>query len=380
MSKTVDRIALVSNSPGSERHLLVHRYGRPGARPKAYLHASLHADETPAMLVQHHLIRLLDAADAKGGIRGEILVLPAANPIGLGQYLNFHHVGRYEVGGGGNFNRNWFDLSEGIAEQVEGKLGSDPAANVATIRRAIGEKLAAMTPGNEFSSLRLALARLAHDADIVLDLHCDSEALLHLYLIPAHWPAARDLAADLASAAQLLADDSGGGSFDETLSTPWTKLATALGPKTPIPPACFAATVEFRGQADVADEIAEPDAHGLFRFLQRRGLVAGDPGPLPRVPAEATAFDATEVARSPIAGIVAYRQALGAHLKKGDLLCEIVDPMATDPARSRVPVHAGTDGLLLSRALHKSVRPGDSLGKIVGTVPLASRQGYLLED
>jgi predicted deacylase len=380
MPKTVERIALISNSAGSERHLLVHRYGRPGARPKAYLQASLHADEIPAMLVQHHLIRLLDAADAAGQIRGEILAVPAANPIGLGQYHNFHHVGRYDAGGGGNFNRNWPDLSAGIAERVKDRLGRDAAANVAVIRRAMGEKLAAMTPHNEFSSLRLALARLAYDADIVLDLHCDSEALMHLYLIPAHWPEARDLAAELASAAQMLADDSGGGSFDESMSAPWVKLAKAIGPEKPVPPACFAATVEFRGQVDVDDALAEPDARAIFRFLQRRGLVAGDPGPLPPLLAEATPFEATEIPRSPIPGIAAYRQRVGARLRKGDLLCEIVDPMATDIAKARVPVHAGTDGLLLARAFHKSVRPGDSLGKIVGTVPLPSRQGYLLED
>lgn len=380
MAKSVERIPLVSNSPGSARHLLVHRYGRPGARPKAYLHASLHADETPAMLVQHHLIRLLDAAAARGEVRGEILLLPAANPIGLGQYLNSHHVGRYEVGGGGNFNRNWPDLTAGVAARVEGKLGADADANVAAVRRAIGENLHGMTATNEFSSLRLALTRLAYDADIVLDLHCDSDSLLHLFLIPQHWPAARDLAAELGSAAQLLAEDSGGHSFDETFSTPFTKLAAALGPATPLPAACFAATVELRGQADVFDELAEPDARGLFRFLQRRGLVAGDPGPLPRLQAEATRLDACEVVRAPGAGIVAYKRVPGARLKKGELLAELVDPMAEDAAKARTPIHAGTDGLLLSRALHKSVRPGDSLAKIVGTELLPSRQGYLLED
>lgn len=380
MAKSVQRIPLMSGSPGSARHLMVHRYGRAGARPKAYLQASLHADEIPAMLAQHHLVRLLDAAEARGEIRGEILLVPAANPIGLGQYLNFDHVGRYELGGGGNFNRNWPDLSAGLADRVRGKLGPDAAKNVATVRQAIGAAIGKMTGTSEFSSLRLALAGLAHDADIVLDIHCDSDALLHLFLIPQHWPEARDLAAELGSAAQLLAEDSGGRSFDETFSTPFVKLAATLGRETPLPPACFAATVELRGQADVFDELAESDARGLFRFLQRRGLVAGDPGPLPRLLAEATRLDACEVVRAPAAGIVAYKRGPGARMKKGDLLAELVDPMAEDPAKARIPIHAGTDGLLLSRALHKMARPGDSLAKIVGTVPLPSRQGYLLED
>src|SRR5262249_61157541 len=85
------------------------RWGPRGARPKAYLHASLHADEIPAMLVLHHLIRLLDEADRAGAIKGDIVVVPMANPIGVAQVINTRHVGRYELAGGGNFNRNWPD-------------------------------------------------------------------------------------------------------------------------------------------------------------------------------------------------------------------------------------------------------------------------------
>ncbi len=44
MGKSIQRIPLISSSPGSTRHLLLHRYGSAGARPKAYLQASLHAD------------------------------------------------------------------------------------------------------------------------------------------------------------------------------------------------------------------------------------------------------------------------------------------------------------------------------------------------
>ncbi len=42
-------------------------------------------------------------------------------------------------------------------------------------------------------------------ADLVLDPHCDNDALMHLFLIPAHWPEARDLAAEFGC--QPLLDD-----------------------------------------------------------------------------------------------------------------------------------------------------------------------------
>jgi hypothetical protein len=379
MTKTIDRIPLLPNSLDAARRLVVHRYGRPGARPKAYLHASLHADEVPAMLVLHHLVRLLDEADRAGGIKGEIVVVPMANPIGVAQVINARHVGRYELAGGGNFNRNWPDLFVGLADRVRDRLTDDAARNVTVIRTAMAEELAAREAGNELASLRLALARLAVDADIVLDCHCDSESLLHLFLTPAHWPAGADLSAEIGSRAVLLSDESGGQAFDETFSTPWTRLARAL-PDRPVPAACLSATIEYRGEAEVGDEWAEPDGRALFRFLQRRGLVAGDPGPLPPARCEATRLDACDVVRTPAAGIIAYKQPLGAMLTAGSVIAEIVDPTADDPRAARTQVRTVADGLLLSRRADKLVRPGDHLAKVVGRKPLPSRTGYLLED
>jgi predicted deacylase len=61
-----ETIELMSASFGTGRHLHVHRFGTPGAAPKAYIQASLHADETPAMLVAHHLLeRLLEGRQAR---------------------------------------------------------------------------------------------------------------------------------------------------------------------------------------------------------------------------------------------------------------------------------------------------------------------------
>jgi hypothetical protein len=379
MAKSVTAIPLLANSPGSARHLTVHRYGKPGWRPKAYLQAAIHADEVPPLLVAHHLIRMLDEAERAGQIKGEIVVVPLANPIGSSQFLNLSHVGRYELAGGGNFNRNWPDLNVGLADRVRDRIGDDGAGNVAAIRAALLADLNERTAGNEMTSLRLALARLAVDADFVFDMHCDSDSLLHLFLSPAHWPAAADLSAEIGSHATLLCEDSGGHSFDETFSLPWLKIASAF-PGRPIPPACLAATIEYRGQADVFDEAAEPDARALFRFFQRRGLIGGDPGPPPPPLCDATMLDATDSVRSPGAGVLAYKVAPGQRVTAGTVIADLVDPMAADPVKARTPIKTIADGLVLSRRLEKLVRPGDSVAKVVGVRSLPSRQGCLLED
>ncbi len=380
MSKSIERIALPVVSPGTARHLTVHRYGRPNARPKAYLQAAVHADETPGMLVQHHLIRLLDAADRNNQIKGGFIIVPVANPVGLGQWMNHHMAGRYELGGAGNFNRGWPDLFAGLPERVAGKLGSDSERNVATVRRAMTEAINEMKPTTELGGLRHAVCKLAHDADFVFDLHCDDDSLMHLFLIPQHWPDAADLSAEIGSRATMLAEDSGGRSFDESFSTPWTKLAAKVGPATPVPAACLACTIEYRGQADTTDELAEADARALFRFFQRRGLIEGDPGPPPTALCDATPLEGTDVLRSPVAGIVTYRRPLGAYIARNEIVAEIVDPLADDPLKTRTPVKAQTEGTLLSRRAHKMVRPGDSIAKVVGRERLAYRTGFLLED
>jgi predicted deacylase len=356
MARETRRLTLPAGRPGTERFVTLHRYGRAGDRPKVYLQAALHADETPALLVAHHLRRLLDGADDAGLIRGEVVL------------------------GGGNFNRNWPDLSSAIAERAQGSLTDDPAANVARIRALAREALAEQEPAGELDGLRLLLAGLALDADIVLDLHCDNDALMHLFLIPELWPEASDLAADLGCRAVLTSEPSSGSPFDEAFAGLWTRLAAHF-PDHPIPQACLSGTVELRGQPDVSDHLAETDAWALLRFLQRRAVVEGDPGPLPEPLCQATGLDAVDSIKAPAAGVLSYTRELGEPVAQGDLVAHLIDPAAEDPAKARTEICSGTDGFVLSRRVYKYVTAGLTVAKIVGTRPLAHRKsGDLLEN
>ena len=380
MTKKVQRIALNSMSPGTERYLKAHRYGTPGARPKAYLQASLHADEIPGMLAAHHLIGLLDDADARGEIKGEIIVVPVANPVGAGQVVNTTFVGRYDFRSGINFNRRWPDLSAGLAAKVKDKLGKDATANVAIVRQALREAIEQIYAIGETAMLKRELLRLAYDSDIVLDLHCDDIALMHIYTTNVFWPRAQDLAADLGAKVVMLCNDSGAESFDECFFIPWFRLQQELGPDIPVPAPTLTSTVEFRGQADVYDEIASADAANLFRFLQRRGLIAGDPGPLPKLVGKVTNLDACENVRAPKAGIIAYKKREGDLVNAGDVIAEIVDPLADDPRQARTPVRCEASGPILSIRAMKSVGAGDSIAMIIGDEKLVHPDGLLLSD
>ena len=112
-------------TPGTGRRIAYHRFGKAGARPKAYLQAAIHANELPGAMALHHLMPMLVAADKAGRIKGEIIVVPTINPIGQSQLVGNIHLGRYDFLGRENFNRNWLDLADPVAERVGAKLGGE---------------------------------------------------------------------------------------------------------------------------------------------------------------------------------------------------------------------------------------------------------------
>jgi len=381
MPTATTRIDLPSPAPGTRRTLLAHRYGQPGARPRAYLQAALHADEIPGLLVAQHLLLALERAQAEGRIRGEVVLVPVANPIGLNQNLNGRLLGRYDWESTVNFNRGFPDLAGAALERVRGRLGGDEAVNVARIRTALREALAELPAAGEAECLKHELLGLALDADLVLDLHCAGESLQHLYGSRWQTQETSALGAELGAAAVVLEGEPGGVCFDYACASPWWKLRQELAAEGPVPLACFAATVELRGQADVSDELACADAAALVRFLQRRGVLAGDPGPLPAPVCEATPLEGLEWVTAPVAGVVVYRRQLGERVEAGDLVAEIVDPLGEPLGAARTPVRCATSGVLFGRAIGRLVRPGQRICKVAGAEPLPARtRGRLLAD
>lgn len=369
---------LLSPSLGHQKTLVSFSFGSPSARPKVYLQASLHAEELPGMLVAHHLRSALERAEREGHLRGHVVLVPAANPIGLAQRLDHKAMGRFEFDTGQNFNRHYPDLASAVFESVRERLGPDAATNVALVRRAVTDWLQAWQAKTELESLRRQLLLLSHDADVVLDMHCDWEAVLHLYAEEACWPPLAPLACLLGCKAVLLARDSGGGPFDECLSGLWWQLAERLqaaGVTHPLPQGCASTTLEFRGETDVSHEHAERDADAILAYLAHLQVLAG---PAPAVPApscQATPLSGSETLNSPVPGVVVYRARPGDVLAVGDLVAEVIDPTA--PGTSRVHrVCAGVAGVLYATVGERYCVAGGEIGKIAGAKPF--RTGPLL--
>jgi predicted deacylase len=366
-----ETLDLIGASPGQRVSLTVHRYGQPGRGPKAAIQAALHADEVPAMLVAQHLRRRLEALDGQGQVLGEIVLVPVANPLGLAQHLLGQHQGRFDLRDGVNFNRSLPELGEAAARALAGRLGAHEADNAALARQALRDAAAALTAHHPVEDLKNRLLALAIDADIVLDLHCDSDATMHLYALTPQAAQAAELGALLGAEAILLATESGDSPFDEACSRPWLVLQQRY-PAHPLPLGCFSVTVELRGEADTDDALAARDADAIVEFLRRRSVLGGEPAPLPPPRCTPTPLAGSEPVTAPCAGIVIFHRRPGERVAAGDLVAEIVDPASGE----RRPLAAQSAGLLYARMATRWATPGKRLAKIAGTT--LQRSGKLL--
>lgn len=346
---------------GTQRSVTSFHHGPTDSGRKAYIQASLHADELPGMLVAHHLRERLTALEAAGRLRGEVVVVPVANPIGLGQSVLRRHEGRFELASGENFNRHYPALFEPVRDRVHAQLGADEAGNATLIRAAMRAVIDGLPAATEVACLRKTLLGLACDAEVVLDLHCDSEALTHLYTGTPLWPQAEPLARLIGSQASLLALESGDNPFDEACSQAWWQLAEHFKDH-PVPLGCLSVTVELRGEHDVSHELARADADALIAFLTHRGLVEGPAPTLPPLSHPATPLAGTDVVSSPVSGVVAYRRALGDWLQAGDVVADVVDPLSG----AVTPLTTCTQGLLFTREAQRFITAGRPLVKVAG--------------
>ena len=363
---------LLSPSLGAHKTLTSFHFGQPGTGPKIYIQASLHAEELPGMLAAYHLRPLLERLDAAGQISGNVVLVPMANPIGAAQRVQHKPMGRFELDSGENFNRYYPDFARHIADEVLPTLGKDAVANVALVRQAMGRHLEQWIPKTELHSLRRALLQLSFDADYVLDLHCDCEAVMHFYCEEACWSALEPLAHYLQSRAILLAKNSGSSPFDECLSGVWWRLAemiAARGLEAPLPQSCHSTTIELRGEAQVQHELAAQDAAALADFLRSLGVLRdAPPAPMPAAACKPTPLAGSETLCAASPGMVVFAANPGDTLKAGELVAEIIDPISQRSER----ICAGVDGVLYARIRDRYVTAGCELAKIAGAVPFKS--------
>lgn len=364
---------LLSPSLGTQRQITSLHYGHPGRGAKAYVQASLHADELPGMLVAHRLRGLLEAAEQRGEVSGEVVLVPACNPIGLSQGLMHHKIGRFEALSMENFNRHYPDFFSLLKDELAAQLGPDPERNKQLIRAAMHRALEAQTPATELESMRKVLMTLACDADVVLDLHCDYEAVMHMYVEQPMVEQMEPLARLLGASALLWARGSGPLiSFDEALSGPWWRLREHFADRAPVPLACASTTVELRGQTDVSDAFAAQDAEAIVAYLRHVGVLSGPAPALPEAQCAPTPLAGTECLHAPHPGVIVFAAEVGDVVHAGQVLAHVIDPLSGQ----ETAVCSAIEGLVYARHNLRWATTGMEICRLAGSTPV--RSGNLL--
>jgi uncharacterized protein len=355
----LNRTPLPSSTIGTQREIVSLTFGPPDAERKVYLQASLHADETPAMLAAHVLRDRLLALEAAGKLQAAITLVPVANPIGLNQHLLGQFFGCFDLNGGANFNRG-VARPAGICERLEGRLGHDETSNKRLIQDAMRASLDAARPASEFDALRLTLLKLSCDADIVLDIHCSLEAVVHLYASEAAWPRMEALARRLQSGAQLLFGGAELGLFIDWTRLAWADVKARFGGEYPVGEGAVSAIIECGGERDVSYESAEHHAQAILAYLADQGAIRETVAALPALRHPATPQAASEHFYAACSGIVVYRANIGDVVRAGDPVCDIVDPISGESTTLR----SQNRGVFYMRRAIRFVTAGAEVGRV----------------
>ncbi|HEV7319263.1 MAG TPA: succinylglutamate desuccinylase/aspartoacylase family protein [Ensifer sp.] len=340
------KILTAENGFGGHLALRTVRFGIPGGRPKVYIQAGTHTEELPGPLVLHHLEQILGGVDADAW-QGEVILVPFANPIGLTQAISGNPIGRLELASGMNFNLSWPSLP------APSEMSATQQLRNATALTALGQ-------------IRLEILRMAHDADIVLDIHCCMEpAVSFAFVDDQRADNVRTLAAALNLDAVFTSPASSSGTFTDVI----TQIKGTRGRGEASHPS-MVATLELRSNRDVDDRMAHLDALGLKAYLHDTGAL--------RWPGEAIAvwagilapYSSTHAVVAEVGGVFLPRVTIRQEVKQGQLIGEILIPVPTGSV-GRTSVHAPCDGLVISHAdPSKILHPGASTCILFPTSPI----------
>ncbi|WP_428239898.1 M14 family zinc carboxypeptidase [Gynuella sp.] len=353
-----------NSSIGTHRELIEYQFNTTQSAPVVFIQAGLHADEWPGILTIQHLVPLLEQLEADNKLIANFRILPYANPIGLDQHFYGYTLGRLNRENGQNFNRGFQLDLESLAETLKPQLSTDRNQNKQRIRAAILQQVSELPEVTELQCLHKLILSISLQADYVLDLHCDKKALGHIYSSDHLQDTGKQLASCLDFPVYILEDVLEQNAFDGVHVQPWIWLQKQFT-EYDIPLACFSATVELRGKADVNDTLADMDSQNLIQFLINQELIAGSKQ-FRDVQLQISRLEQIDVVTNTTPGFINYTCQPGDAVQKGEKIAEII-LIDNDKANQRIPVVAGTTGLLFGIHDLALVRKGEVVAMIAGT-------------
>lgn len=312
--------------------------------PNVYIQANMHGAEVQGNAVIFQLLELLKNCN----IQSNITLVPYANPVACNHKNGEYTLGRFDPITGVNWNRMYhFDetVIAPFAEQNIDATDDEIQANfqqllLAQIEQKLDHNIWGLTTGQRIA---YQLQRMAHQADLVLDLHTGPISSKHLYC-PEY---AKASASYFDIPHTLLIPNDFGGAMDESTFCPWWSLQEAykkLGRNFVMGEGIFAKesfTVELGSQEQIDLAVAHKDALSILSYLQYKGVITQEDDkstasqitsqnkqPHGYFPQKMTRYacylDDYKALYSPMGGMVDYLAEFGKPLPAGEPLARIL--------------------------------------------------------
>ncbi|MDG1751964.1 MAG: M14 family metallopeptidase [Thalassotalea sp.] len=305
----------------------VYRLKGEGDAPSVYIQANMHGAEVQGNAVIFQLLELLRNTK----IKGDITLVPYANPVGCNHKNGEYTLGRFDPITGVNWNRMYHFDESIIKPFVRESIGKDDktieanfkALMISSIEQKLDHNIFGLTTGQRIA---YQLQRLAHQADLVLDLHTGPISSKHLYC-PEY---AKESAQYFDIPHVLLIPNGFDGALDEATFCPWWTLQEAfadLGIEFSISSETLnkeSFTVELGSQEQIDLDVALEDAKSILSYLQHKGVI----GTTEYHPQTMTRYGCYlkdyKAYYSPMGGMVDYLAEFGKPLKAGEPLARIL--------------------------------------------------------
>ncbi len=246
--------------------------------PRVYIQSSIHGAEVQGNGVILHLMDHF----VKNPPYGTVVLVPNVNPFSINQRLGDYGYSRFDPNTGDNWNRLYdnitcrtfsektFDEQIVIEEFLSGiSLETSVADVIKKLRVEIVKRLDKRLQGQYGygygygKKLALQIQRMASEADIVLDLHCDTVSLPHLYA-PNY---AVDSAREFNIPYIISIPEKFAGALDEASFCPWFNLVDVWNDARYAKPHVEVFTLEFGSQEVLDLEVAKKQALGIIHYL-----------------------------------------------------------------------------------------------------------------
>jgi predicted deacylase len=338
--------------------------GTDSSAPTVYVQANVHGAEVQGNAVIYQLMTLLEELE----VLGDIVLAPLANPLGINQKSGEFTLGRFDPITGVNWNREYLEHKIDIAAWYEQHqdLPNDELIKSfkATLIEACHTKLQqpwGITTGHR---LAVSLQSLAHQADIVLDLHTGPKSCKHLYCPEYDLDSAKFFSIPYS----LIIPNSFGGAMDEAAFCPWWQLtdyAASKGRHFDVPVAAFTLELASQERIDMADALV--DANGILAYLSHRGVIkqAIEPAKLSRYGCYLKDY---KKFHAPQSGMVEYCATVGEPLAAGQSLVNMLRLDLYGSDKAVTPLSLDKDCVPILHFASASVHQGTELYKVMTNV------------